>query len=148
MAEIAFSDLHEGQQFALGPYEMTREELLSFAAEFDPQPFHLDEDVATSSVLGGLAASGWHTSSIMMRMICDVLFSKLDTIGSNGIDEIKWLKPVYAGDVLSGTLSITMVRVSRRQADVGIFTFEAAVQDQHGEAKASMRSMGRVRIAP
>ena len=132
----------------LGPYMVTREALLAFAAEFDPQPFHLDEEVAKSSVLGGLAASGWHTSSIMMRMICDVLFSKLDTIGSTGIDEIKWLKPVYAGDVLSGTLTITMVRPSRKQADVGIFTFEAELQDQHGEAKASMRSMGRVRIAP
>jgi acyl dehydratase len=148
MAVVAFSDLHVGQQFALGPHELTREELLCFAAEFDPQPFHLDESVAKSSVLGGLAASGWHTSSIMMRMICDVLFSKLDTIGSTGIDEIKWLKPVFAGDVLSGRLTITMVRVSRKQPDVGIFTFDADVHDLRGEAKASMCSMGRVRIAP
>ena len=148
MAALAFSDLHEGQQFTLRPYALTRDALLAFAAEFDPQPFHLDEDVAKSSVLGGLAASGWHTSSIMMRMICDVLFSKLETIGSTGIDEIKWLKPVYAGDVLSGTLTITMVRVSRKQPDVGIFTFDAEVQDQRGEAKASLSSMGRVRIAP
>ena len=145
---MEFADLHVGRQFALGPYALTREELLAFASEFDPQPFHLDEEVAKSSVLGGLAASGWHTSSIMMRMICDVLFSKLATIGSTGIDEIKWLKPVYADDVLSGTLTITMVRVSRKQADVGIFTFEAEVHDQLGEAKASLRSMGRVRIAP
>ncbi len=96
MAALAFSDLHDGEVFDLGPYALTQDELLSFAAEFDPQPFHLDEEVAKSSVLGGLAASGWHTSSIMMRMICDVLFSKLDTIGSTGIDEIKWLKAVYA----------------------------------------------------
>jgi acyl dehydratase len=148
MPAIAFSDLYEGQQFALEPYELTREELLAFATEFDPQPFHLDAVAAQSSVLGGLAASGWHTASIMMRMICDALFSKLDTLGSTGIDEIKWLKPVYVGDVLSGTLTITGARTSRTKPDIGIFTFDVDVHDQHGVAKASLRSMGRVRIAP
>lgn len=148
MAAISFSDLREGQVFALGPYVVSRQELLDFAAEFDPQPFHLDEEAAKASVLGGLAASGWHKSSIMMCMVCDALFSKVDTIGSSGIDDIKWLKPVYAEETLSGTLTITQVRQSRSNPEVGIFTFTVEVSDQHGTSKASMRSMGRVRIVP
>lgn len=148
MPALSFHDLHEGDVFVLGPYEVTRDALLAFAHAFDPQPFHLDEDVAKASVLGGLATSGWHTASMMMRMIVDAFFLKVGAMGSAGIDEMKWLKPVYAGDVLSGTLTLTALRRSQSKPDLGIVQFSAEVSDQNHEAKAFMRSMVFVRIAP
>jgi acyl dehydratase len=148
MPALSFHDLHEGDVFVLGPYEVTRDALLAFAREFDPQPFHLDEAIARVSVLGGLATSGWHTASIMMRMIADALFLQLDTMGSAGLDEMKWLKPVYAGDVLSGTLTLTALRRSQSKPHLGIVQFTAEVADQNQEAKAFLRSMVFVRIAP
>jgi acyl dehydratase len=148
MAALTFSEIEVGCVFPLGPYELLREDLLSFAQEFDPQPFHLDEDIANSSVLGGLAASGWHTSSILMRMICDALFLKIEALGSSGIDDMKWLKPVYGGEVLSGALTITAVRRSVSKPDIGIVNFEANLRNDSGEVKAFMRSMVFVRAAP
>jgi acyl dehydratase len=145
---LDFSHLTVGQVFELAPFKVTRDELLAFATEFDPQPFHLDEDAAKSSVLGGLATSGWHTSSILMRMICDALFLKIDAIGSSGIDEMKWLKPVYADEVLSGVLTVTGLRLSNSKPNTGIATFEAALNNDDGEAKAFMRSMVFVSTQP
>jgi acyl dehydratase len=145
--KIAFADIDVGQIFALGPYTITRDELHAFATEFDPQPFHLDEDAANSSVLGGMATSGWHTSSILMRLICDAFFLKLDCIGSSGIEEMKWLNPVYVDDVLSGALTITGTRLSTSKPDIGIVNFDATLSDARGEAKIFMRSMVFVRIA-
>jgi acyl dehydratase len=148
MTALAFSEIEVGRVFPLGPYELLREDLLSFAQEFDPQPFHLDEDIANSSVLGGLAASGWHTSSILMRMICDALFLKIEALGSSGIDEMKWLKPVYGAEVLSGELTVTAVRRSKSKPEIGIVSFEASLRNGAGEAKAIMRSMVFVRAPP
>ncbi len=135
-----------GEALALGPYTVTRAELLAFATEFDPQPFHLDDDAATSSVLGGLAASGWHTASILMRLICDAFFLHVDALGSSGIEEMKWLKPVYAEDILSGELLITQVRRSSSKPDRLIVNFDASVWDQNNQAKALMRSMVFIRV--
>jgi acyl dehydratase len=144
---LFFSDLAVGQVFALGPFAVNREDLLAFATEFDPQPFHLDEDTANSSVLGGMATSGWHTSSMLMRLICDAFFLKLDCIGSSGIEEMKWLNPVYVDDVLSGALTITGARLSTSMPDIGIINFDAALSDAKSEAKIFMRSMVFVRVA-
>jgi acyl dehydratase len=148
VSALLISDVRVGQEFTLGPYTVTREEILAFAQQFDPQPFHLDEAAATSSVLGGLAASGWHTASILMRLICDVFFLKVDTIGSTGIEEMKWLKPVYVNDTLSGSLIITGVRNSVSKPDRMIVNFDAVLQDHKGTQKAWMRSMVIVQVAP
>jgi acyl dehydratase len=148
MSGLNFASFYVGQEFALGPYHVSRDDLLSFAEKFDPQPFHLDEAVATASVLGGLAASGWHTSSILMRLICDALFLKIDALGSSSIDEMKWLKPVYADETLAGVLTITGVRLSKSKPHMGIVNFEVALNNAGGEAKAFMRSMVFVRVAP
>jgi acyl dehydratase len=145
---LRFSDLQIGQVSVLGPYTVERHELVAFAAEFDPQPFHLDDAVAKSSVLGGLSTSGWHTSAILMRLICDALFLKIDALGSSGIEEMKWLRPVFVGDELSGTLTITGMRVSASKPDVGIVNFSALLRDANDEMKISMRSMVFVRTAP
>ncbi len=145
---MLFLDLQEGQRFSLGPVVVTREELLAFASEFDPQPFHLDEEVATASVLSGLATSGWHTSSLLMRMICDAFFLKVKALGSTGIDEMKWMKPVLAGDVLSGTLTLTQVRPSLSMPQRGIVNFDASLVDQNAKPVAFMRSMVFVDTTP
>jgi acyl dehydratase len=145
---LRISDLHVGQVFALGPYTVSRSELLAFAGEFDPQDFHLDEVIANSSVLGGLSASGWHTSSILMRLICDALFLKIDALGSSAIEEMKWLRPVFVDDVLSGELTISGLRVSASKPNLGILNFNAALCNARGEMKVSMRSMVFVGLQP
>jgi acyl dehydratase len=138
---LTIGDFVVGKVLALGPYTVTREELLAFATEFDPQPFHLDETAANNSVLGGLATSGWHTSSILMRMICDAFFLKVNAIGSTGIEEMKWLKPVHVNDTLSGQLTVTGVRRSQSRPDRLIVNFMADIWDQTLTAKARMTSM-------
>jgi acyl dehydratase len=146
MAALTIGDICVGREIALGPYIVTRHELLDFAQVFDPQPFHLDEVAATSSVLGGLATSGWHTSSIIMRMVCDAFFLHVNAIGSTGIDEMKWLKPVYVDDELSGTLTFTAVRRSVSKPDRIIVNFDVNIRDQKRESKAFMRSMVLVEV--
>jgi acyl dehydratase len=122
-----------GQIIPLGPYPVKRSDLLEFAAAFDPQPFHLDESIANSSIL--------------MRMICDAFFLKVDALGSTGIEEMKWLKPVYVDDVLSGQMKITSIRNSRSKPDRLIVNFEADVWDQKNNTKARMVSMVFIRNA-
>lgn len=135
-----------GQVFALGPHLMTEEAIIAFASTFDFQPFHLDKAAAEKSVLGSLSASGWHTASAMTRMMCDAVYARSEILGSSGIKEMKWLKPVFPGDVLSGTMTITGTRRSASKPGVGIVTFDAAVADQHGTVKATTRSMAFFKV--
>ena len=86
------------------PVTVTAEDIVAFAAEFDPQPMHLSEEAGKASILGGLAASGWHTSAIMMRMLCDSYIHETASEGSPGVDSMEWKKPVIAGDTLVGRL--------------------------------------------
>ncbi len=143
---LHFEDFHAGQIFALGPYLMTEEAIIAFAREFDFQPFHLDKDAAEKSVLGSLSASGWHTASAMTRMMCDAVYARSDILGSSGIKEMKWLKPVFPGDVLSGTMTITGTRRSASRPEMGIVTFDAEVADQFGTVKATTKSMAFFRV--
>jgi acyl dehydratase len=138
---LKVSDIVVGKVLPLAPYRVTREDLLAFAHEFDPQPFHLDETAANDSVLAGLATSGWHTTSILMRMICDAFFLKVNAIGSTGIEEMKWLKPVYVDDTLSGDLTVTAVRRSKKKPDWLIVNYVANLWDQSQMQKARMTSM-------
>ena len=95
-----FEDFHVGQKFAFGAYEVTKEEIVAFAREFDPQPHHLDEDAAKDSLLGGLATSGWHVCAIAMRLATDHIFNHAEARGGAGVEDCRWLKPVRPGDVL------------------------------------------------
>ena len=97
-----FDDFKVGEKLPLAPFTITRDEMIAFAAEFDPQPFHLDEAAAARTLLGGLAASGWHTCAIFMRMMCDGWLNDTASMGSPGIEAVRWLHPVRAGDRLSG----------------------------------------------
>ena len=127
-----FEDFEAGQSFDLGPHRVTAEAIIAFAKEFDPQPFHLDEAAARNSILGGLAASGWHSTAMLMRLMCDACLSQSAILGSSGMDEVKWLAPVLAGDVLSGTFRITETRASSSRPGIGIVNFTSMLADAGG----------------
>ncbi len=147
MAELLyFEDFEAGQVLPLGSYHVTAEEIREFASEFDPQPFHLDEDIARASLLGGLSASGWHVSAILMRMLADGWLNTSASMGSNGVSEMKWLKPVHAGDTLAGTGTILSKRVSSKRRDMGIFNCVFALMNQSGEKKAEMTAVVFMRV--
>ena len=117
----------------MGPRRITREEIIDFAAQFDPQPMHLDEVAAAKTMLGGLGASGWHTCAIMMKMIADGLLLDTASMGAPGIDEVKWMRPVRPGDSLTVRGSVLSARVSQSRKDRGFVTFHWDVSNDRGE---------------
>jgi acyl dehydratase len=127
---LHFEDFHEGQTLAFGDCLVTAEEIQNFAVAFDPQIFHLDEAAARASPLKGLAASGWHTASLGMRMIFDGFLHRSISLGSPGIDELRWLLPVRPGDRLRMRGRVTSARRSRSRAGMGIVGFEFSMLNQ------------------
>jgi len=117
-----FEDFSVGQELALQPHTVTRAEMVAFAAEFDPQPFHLDEAAAADTLLGGLAASGWHTCALFMRMLYESWLKETASMGSPGVESLKWLKPVRPGDRLSGRSVVLACRASQSRPDRGFVT--------------------------
>ena len=103
---LYFEDFEEGQVYELGEKTLTKEEIVAFAREYDPQPFHVDEEAAKGSAFGGLIASGWHTAAIFMRLYADAVLSRAESMGSPGVEELRWLKPVRPGDTLSARLTV------------------------------------------
>ena len=138
---LHFEDFAEGQVFDLGPYPVTSEEIIAFAAEFDPQPFHLSDEAAKATILGGLCASGWHTCAMLMRMMTDAYLGRSLSRGSSGIDEVKWLKPVYAGETLSGRMTVLSKRASAKRTDVGIVKCQFEIFNAAGEKKLEETAM-------
>jgi len=143
---LYYEDFTEGRVFDLGTYLVTRDEVIGFAREFDPQPFHLDEAAAKSSVLGGLSASGWHNCAILMRMICDGYLNDAAGMGSSGMDEVKWLKPVYAGETLTGTMTVVARRVSSKRPEMGILTCRWELFNLAGEKKVEQTGVNFMRV--
>ena len=125
---------------------MTAEEIIAFATEFDPQPMHLDEAAGRAGVLGGLAASGWHTSAVMMRMLCDSYIRMTAGEGSPGVNSMEWRRPVLAGDTLSGHCRVAEARISRSRPDIGIVRFIAEVTNQRGETVAVCDYANMIRV--
>jgi acyl dehydratase len=101
-----FEDIEVGDVHEFGSYEVTKEELLEFAEQYDPQPFHVDEEQASESMFGGLIASGWHTASICMRLLVDHYLSESASAGARGVRELRWLAPVHPGDTISCRLEV------------------------------------------
>jgi acyl dehydratase len=128
-----FEDFQAGQELPLGPHTVTRAEIVAFAAEFDPQPFHLDEMAAADTLLGGLAASGWHTCALFMRMAYRSWLAESASMGSPGVDMLKWLRPVRPGDVLSGRSVVLATRPSQSRPDRGFVRFRHEVENARGE---------------
>ena len=128
-----FEDFAVGDTGSLGEKRVNANEVVAFAREFDPQPFHLDEAAGKASLLGGLAASGWHTSAMLMRMIYDAYLHDAAGLGSPGIDEIKWLKPVLVGDTLTGHFEVRERRLSKSRKGLGIMRIYYELQNQRNE---------------
>src|SRR5258708_1980818 len=140
MMTLTFEDFPPGHFGTLGPRHVTREEILAFAAEFDPQPMHLDEEAASRSMLKGLSGSGWHLCSIMMRMMVDGFVGRAASLGSPGVNEVRWLAPLRPGDDLMLDVDVTEARVSRSRPETGIVTFKSVVRNAAGQALCEMVS--------
>src|SRR6266511_6087471 len=130
MTTLTFEDFTPGHFGTFGPRHVTREEIVAFAAEFDPQPMHLDEEAARASMLGGLSASGWHVCALLMRMIVDGFIQDSPSMGSPGVDEVKWLKPVRPGDRLTARAKVIEKHASRTRPEAGFVGFLFEVTNQ------------------
>ncbi len=145
MIDLYFEDFPVGHVIDLGEKRVTREEIIEFATEFDPQPHHLDDEAANASILKGLSASGWHTCAIMMRMLCDGLVHRAASMGSPGIDEVRWMKPVRPDDLLTMRGEVKSARVSKSRKEMGIVDIEWSLSNQR-EQVALMRATGLYRV--
>ena len=130
---LSFEDFPPGRFGTFGPRRVTREEVLAFAAEYDPQPMHLDEEAAARSMLGGLSASGWHLCSIMMRMMFDGFIGRTASLGSPGVNELRWLSPLRPGDDITLDIDVAEARVSKSRPETGIVTFRGMVRNAAGQ---------------
>jgi acyl dehydratase len=126
---LTFEDFPVGHFGTFGPRHVTREEIIAFASEFDPQPMHLDEEAAKRTMLRGLSGSGWHLCSIMMRMMFDGYIGNTASLGSPGVDEVRWLSPLRPGDDLMLDIDVTEARVSRSRPETGIVTFAMRIRN-------------------
>jgi acyl dehydratase len=133
MPRLYFEDFVPGTAAEYGPRTVTREEILAFAAEFDPQPMHLDDAAARATMLGGLAVSGWHSCCLMMRLMADGFLLDSSSQGSPGVGEVRWLKPVRPGDTLTLRASVKEARVSKSRPDVGLVKLLLELLNQRGE---------------
>jgi len=141
-----FEDLVIGTRATFGRYAVTRDEVIDFATKYDPQPFHLSDAAAAQTHFGRISASGWHTCAMVMRMVVDnMTASKQAGLGSPGIDELRWLKPVYPGDVLRLETEILSKRASRSRPEMGSIESQVRVFNQDGVAVMSMKSIGLIR---
>ncbi len=136
-----FEDFAPGQVLELGSRTISRESMLAFAREFDPQPFHVDEEAAKRSIYGGLLASGWHTCSLWMRILCDGLLADTASLGSPGVDELRWLKSVRPGDTLSVRMTVLEAIPSRSKPDRGLLRSLTEMRNQHGEVVLTARGL-------
>ena len=140
--ELYFEDFSVGQQLDMGSRHVTEGEIIVFAHQFDPQPFHVDQDAAAVSMFGGIIASGWHTCSMMMRLVTDNLLNRSSSLGSPGLDSVRWLKPVRGGDTLSVAYIVQDVRPSVSKPDRGVVVSLWQATNQHGEIVATVQGMG------
>ncbi|HMI41790.1 MAG TPA: MaoC family dehydratase [Sphingomicrobium sp.] len=128
---IYFEDLQVGAETLFGSYEVTREEVIEFATKYDPQPFHLSDEAAAKTHFGRLAASGWHTCAMTMAVIArHVVADEQAGLGSPGVDELRWLKPVYPGDTLTVRGKIIEKTPSRSKPEIGSFRTQTTVTNQ------------------
>lgn len=140
MVLLTFDDIEIGLAARSEPAILTREAILAFAQMYDPQPFHLDEAAGAASLLGGLAASGWHTGAVGIRLVHDCLLHRLAAIGSPCIDEVRWLRPVRPGDALTAEVAVTAKRPSTSRPDRGLVTLATTIHNAGNEAVMTLRA--------
>ena len=134
-----FEDLAVGEVIQFGKTTVTKDMIIEFAREFDPFPFHLDEEAAKRSLLGGLASSGWQTAALSLRMLDDAFLNRVASMGGLGFSDLKWKKPVMKGDTISGTATISSLRRSKSHPERGIVTLDFDVRNQKDEPVMSIR---------
>jgi acyl dehydratase len=135
-----FEDFHIGDTFELGPLSVTEEEIIAFARQFDPQYFHIDPQQARTSIFGELVASGWHTGALFMRMFVDDLLGDTASMGSPGLDQLRWLKPVRPNDILRGRFTVIDTRASKSRPGMGILLSHSEVFNQQNELLMTLDS--------
>ncbi|HEY1393077.1 MAG TPA: MaoC family dehydratase [Methylibium sp.] len=140
-----WEDFPVGSTRVFGGHTLGKEEMLRFAREFDPQPFHVDEELAKHSLFGALAASGWHSCALVMRMMCDEYLLDSSSLGSPGLEHIKWLKPVLVGDTLRVRMEVLEARVMNSRPSVGLVRSSWTALNQRDEAVLSMDGWGMFR---
>jgi len=141
-----WEDFTPGRIFEHGPRRLSRDEMVAFAAEFDPQPMHLDEVAARATMMGGLCASGWYVCSILMRMIADAFVLDSSSMGAPGVDEVKWLLPVRPDDEIRLRATVADVRVSNSRPDMGFVKFNFELFNAAGQRVMTLTTslmMGR-----
>lgn len=143
--ERYFEDYQVGETAEFGDYAITEQEIVEFAKRYDPQPFHVDPAAGEKTIYGGLIASGWMTGSIMMRLLVDHFISPLASMGSPGIDEVRWHKPVRPGDRLHLRVTVMEKRRSESKPDRGVIRMQQEALNQDGETVMSFRGMGMYR---
>jgi acyl dehydratase len=143
-----FEDYRVGETFEFGDYPITEEEIVDFARRYDPQAFHLDAAAAAQSHFGGLVASGWMTGSVLMRMMCDHFISPQASMGSPGLEQLRWLKPVRPGDRLRARVTVLEVRPSRSKPDRGSMRVRQEAINQNDEVAMSIEGWAMVRCRP
>ena len=142
---LFWEDFPVGQVREFGAYPVTREAVLAFAREFDPQPFHLDDAAAEASLFGRLTASGWHTCAMAMRMMCDAYLLDSASLGSPGLEKLTWVRPVYPGDTLHVRLEVLESRALASRPGVGMMRSRWDVMNQSGQTVLTMEGFGMFR---
>ena len=148
MQKQYFEDFSVGDTFDLGSYSITEEEIINFGRQFDPQPYHISPEQAKHTFFGGLVASGWHTTAIYMRLLVDTLFSEAKMMGSPGVEDIRWLRPVRPGDTLHGRFTVTACSPSKSRADRGTLHSLCEMFNQAGELVMSVKGIHFVARRP
>ncbi len=146
MPMLFYEDLEISATTRFGRYEVTREEVLEFAGKYDPQPFHLSDEAAAKTHFGKIAASGWHTCSMTMAMMVEHhAIMPRAALGAMGVDELRWLRPVYPGDVLSCEMELLDKRLSRSKPGIGILNLRITTSNQDGQPVLSMKPITLIR---
>lgn len=146
MTERYFEDYVPGMTSEYGPIPVDEAEVLDFARRFDPQPFHVDAAAAAAGPFGGLIASGWHSCALMMRLLAQEYLSAASSLGSPGIDELRWVLPVRPGDLLTLRTTVADARLSRSKPDRGMVTTRVELVNQSGDVALRLVAMNLIRI--
>jgi acyl dehydratase len=131
---LHFEDFKPGPFGTFGPHHVSREDILAFAREFDPQPMHLDEEAAKRSMLKGLSGSGWHMCSLLMRICWDGFIHRIASAGAPGVDEVKWVSPLRPGDDLTVEVEVLGTRESKSRPDIGFVQISNIMRNASGTA--------------
>ena len=143
-----FEDFYINQRIPFGRYTVTEAEIVEFARRYDPQAFHIDVNHSLTSELGGIMASGWHTTAIFMRLAVDAYLGNAAVLTSPGVDELRWLAPVRVGDVISGEAIVEKARLSTSKPDRGILTTDVRLWNQRDIDVLRMTTHAFVRVRP